>query len=479
MTVLLVENASRAARLPYHRKKLVLVLSAMRHYAAALRARGYAVDYVQAPTLLAGLREHVSSRRPDCIITMAAAEYAGRRFQEERLAAALGVPVTVIPNTQLLVGRYDPFPGATKRVVLEQFYRAQRRHWRLLLDDNGEPAGGVWNFDRENRKPLPRAGLTLPTIDRCAPDSITLEVMAEVAALPGGVGAVDGFSLAVTHAQAAAAFEQFIAERLANFGAYEDAMTHRSATVFHSLLAPYLNIGLLDPLTVAQRAEQAWREGRAPLNAVEGFIRQVVGWREYMYWQYWRLMPGLRTANHWAHTRAIPQLFWDGDTAMNCLRHVVGRVIADGYSHHIERLMVICNFCLLAGIDPAAVNHWFWSFYIDAYEWVVTPNVVGMGLYADGGAIATKPYVASANYIDKMSDYCTGCRYDPKARTGATACPFNFLYWNFLIAHERELRGNPRLGPAVLGLRHLSAAQRSAVQAQAAEFLAGLAAYKG
>jgi deoxyribodipyrimidine photolyase-related protein len=475
--VVLVESASRMARLPYHRKKLVLLLSAMRHYTAALRARGYTVDYVQAPTMLAGLRQHAVAFQPNRIITMAAAEYSGRRFQQERLAAALGVTVTLLPNTQFLVGRHDLFPAPQKRVILETFYRAMRRHWGLLIEENGEPAGGAWNFDADNRKPLPKGGLTAPPVLHFAPDAITQAVMDEVAALPGHVGAVDGFGLAVTHAQAEAAFDQFIAERLADFGPYEDTMTQRSATLFHSLLSPYMNIGLLDPLVMARRAEQAWRDGLAPLNSVEGFVRQIVGWREYIVWQYWRMMPGLATANSWGHTRPMPQFFWDGATDMNCLRHVVGRVLADGYSHHIERLMVITNFCMLAGIDPAAVNAWFWACYVDAYGWVVTPNVIGMGLNADGGQIATKPYIASANYLHKMSDYCAGCRYDPKVRTGDDACPYNFLFWSFLIEHEALLRSNPRFGPAVLGLKHLSPAEREHVQAQAGAFLAELAYY--
>lgn len=469
MRIVMVESASRMARLPYHRKKLVLLLAAMRHYAALLRSQGYAVDYIQAPTVSAGLREHVAAHPPEQLFTMAAAEARGRRFQQERLAAMLGVATTVIPNTQFLIGRDNLFPEPKKRVILETFYRAMRRRWGVLLTAQGEPEGGAWNFDADNRKPLPKGGLDAPPVLHFAPDAITQTVMAEVAALPGHVGGVDGFGLAVTHAQAQAAFEQFLDERLTGFGPYEDAMTRRSATLFHSLLSPYMNIGLLEPLAMAQAAAARYYGGQAPLSSVEGFVRQVIGWREYMYWQYWRLMPGLATANGWGATRPLPDFFWDGQTEMNCLRHVIGRVLADGYSHHIERLMVITNFCLLAGIDPAAVNDWFWACYVDAYGWVVTPNVIGMGLHADGGQIATKPYIASANYINKMSDYCAGCRFNPKARTGVDACPYNVLYWNFLIEHEALLRSNPRFGPAVLGLRNLSAGERAAVRAQAEE----------
>ena len=475
--VVLVESAQRLRRLPYQRKKLVLLLSAMRHYAEELRGAGYTVEYVRAPTAADGLQRHVTTWQPQRLLTMAAAEYRGRCFQQERLAGLLGVSVDVLPNTQFLVGRHDPYPDPGKKVILESFYRNMRRHWKLLLDDGGAPLGGAWNFDGENRKALPKGGLAIPEPVCFAPDAITQAVMAEVAALPNGVGDPENFTLAVTRSDAERAFEDFIRYRLHAFGPYEDAMSQRSAVLFHSLLSPYMNIGLLDPLTMAQRAERAYCAGVAPIASVEGFIRQVVGWREYIYWQYWQQMPGLLAANHWQHTRPLPQLFWDGGTELNCLRHVVGRVLATGYSHHIERLMVICNFCLLAGIDPAAVNAWFLAFYVDAYEWVVAPNVIGMGLNADGGQIATKPYIASANYINKMSDYCAGCRFHPKQRTGDDACPYNFLYWNFLLEHEAELRANPRCGPAVLGIKHLSPAERSAVRAQAADFLAALPAY--
>jgi deoxyribodipyrimidine photolyase-related protein len=228
---------------------------------------------------------------------------------------------------------------------------------------------------------------------------------------------------------------------------------------------------LLEPLALARTAEAAYHAGAAPINSVEGFIRQIIGWREYIYWQYWRSMPEIMEANFWKAIRSLPDWFWDGETEMNCLRHVLSRVREQGYAHHIERLMVLSNFCLLAGLDPLEVNDWFTSSFIDAYEWVMAPNVFGMGLNADGGVIATKPYIASANYINKMSDYCQHCDYDHKKRTGLKACPFNTLYWNFAIQNEEILRANPRLGRNVLGLRYLDEAERQAVVTQAEHFL--------
>ncbi|MFQ3566603.1 MAG: cryptochrome/photolyase family protein [Aggregatilineales bacterium] len=474
--VVMVENMRRAARLPYHKKKLILIFSAMRHYAERLRAHGLTVDYLKAETLSGALHAYASQHRPARWVTMAASEYHGRRYQSQRLHVVTGVPVEVLPNTQFLIGRYDPNPNPDprKQYVMETFYRAMRRHFDLLMDDD-QPAGGEWNYDRENRKPLPKSGLDFPAPPRFEPDEMTRGVIEEVAALPGTTGSTADFEYAVTHEQAAQALDDFIERRLALFGPYEDAMTAHDRVLFHSVLSPYLNLGLLEPLATARAAETAYREGRAPLNSVEGFIRQIIGWREFIAWQYWRAMPALAEQNAWSAARSLPGFFWHGQTDMHCLRCAIGGALSTGYAHHIERLMLISNFCLLAGVEPQAVVDWFSAVFIDAYDWVMQPNVIGMGLNADGGRIATKPYIASANYINKMSDYCASCRYDPKARTGERACPFNFLYWNFLIDHEAKLRRNPRLGQNVLGLRHLDDDQRKAVQTQAASFLDALA----
>lgn len=475
MRIVLVESDARIAQMPYQRKKIVLILSAMRHYAAALREQGYLVDEVRAPSFVEGLQRHVAQRRSQRLVTMAAAEYETRRLQQDHLSQALGIPVEVLPNTQFLTGRHNPFPDVkpSQRVIMERFYRAMRRHFSVLLEPDGSPTGGEWNFDRLNRRPLPRS-VTPPPPLRFEPDAITRQAMTEVEARGGGVGTAAGFALAVTHAQAEAALADFITHRLAAFGPYEDAMSAAHDVLFHSMLSPYINIGLLEPLQMVRAAEDAYRAGAAPIQSVEGFVRQIIGWREYIYWQYWRLMPDLRHANAWNAARPLPRFFWNGDTDMRCLRHVIERARATGYTHHIERLMVVCNFCLLAGIRPSEVNDWFLTHYIDAYDWVMQPNVIGMGLNADGGLTATKPYIASAAYIKKMSDYCDGCRYNPKQRVGPDACPFNTLYWNFLIQHEATLRANPRLGPAVLGLARLGESERAMITRQAVVLLEGL-----
>lgn len=473
--VVLVESESRFTRHPYHKKKVVLLKSAMRHYAERLRRQGYLVDYRRASHAAEGLRRHVSEYQPDRIVTMEASEYAGRKWQHTHMEALLGVPVELIPNTQFLVGRFDPYPQAQpdKPYVMEHFYRRMRRHFDILMDGE-QPAGGIWNYDKQNRKPYPKDAAA-PARARFAPDDLTRQVMEEVRA-DGGYGQVEGFDLAVTHEQAAAALEDFIEHRLPRFGDYEDAMAVRDGQLYHSFLSPYLNIGLLEPMQIIRAAEAAYAAGTAPINSVEGLIRQVLGWREFMYWQYWRQMPGMLNANAWDALQPLPEFFWTGDTAMNCMRHVLNRVGQNGYVHHIERLMVLANFSTLAGLHPLAVNNWFLSTFVDAYEWVMIPNVLGMGLNADGGKTATKPYIASANYINRMSDYCANCSFEHVKRTGENACPFNFLYWHFLIKHEERLRANPRLGPAVLGLRHIDADERKRIEQQAAAFLHGLAA---
>jgi deoxyribodipyrimidine photolyase-related protein len=469
VVILFIESTQKIQQRLYQRKKLVLLLSAMRHYAQELRGRRIEVDYIQADSFMEGLQKHIQKYQPERLLTMAAASYQGRR-QQHALQDRLGVEVEVIPNTQFLMGKYDPIPDPDpgKRYVMENFYRAMRKHFDVLMKD-GKPLGGQWNFDKENRERLPK-DLELPADPSFRPDRITREVMAEVAEFPDHVGSVDNFQYAVTRKQATQAFQHFLEQKLPDFGPYEDAMTVRSHSLFHSVLSPYLNIGLLDPMELIKSVEDAYTEGVAPLNSVEGFIRQVLGWREFMYWQYWRLMPGMLEMNAWEAHRPLPDFVWTGETDMACLQHAISRALDTGYNHHIERLMLLCNFFMLTGTAPKAVNDWFLTVYIDAYDWVMPPNVIGMGLNADGGLIATKPYIASANYINRMGEFCRECHYNHRERTGEGACPYNFLYWNFILQHEKRLRSNPRTSRSVLGLRHLSEEERVQVRGQAERF---------
>lgn len=468
--VIMIEARDWIAARRDHKQKAVLLLSAMRHYAASLRAQGWTVDYRVAETLVAGLREHLRTFQSVRLCAMEAAEWEVRQ-QQHALRHALKIEVNLQRNAHFLCEQFTPVEKPGKKLILEYFYREMRRHFGVLMTPQGDPVGGVWNLDHQNRNPYdgkvaPPPPLSFP------PDEITRDVMHIVERdYPEKIGSTANFTLAVTREQALKTLADFIKHRLPHFGVYEDAMSTREPILFHSVLSPLMNIGLLEPLEVVCQAEAAYYAGQAPLNSVEGFIRQVMGWREYVYWRYHKMMPGFHERNHWQAERALPEFFWTGNTAMNCLQQVIQRVLATGYSHHIERLMVLCNFALLAGIHPRAVNDWFLNCYVDAYDWVVTPNVIGMGLCADGGVVGTKPYIASAAYINKMSDYCGACRFNPKTRTGEEACPYNFLYWNFLLRFEPQLRANPRMGPNVLGLKHLNDEERQRVRAQAEQFL--------
>ena len=476
--VAMVEGRAWMHRLPFHKKRQVLYLSAGRHFARVLEEAGYAVDLVPAEDSREGLARLVKKHKPSRLVAMEAAEHAPRRWQLGAMGDDLGLPAEVLPNSMFLVGRFDPIPDpeSGRRYVMENFYRAMRRHFEVLIEPGGLPTGGAWNFDKENRRRLPR-GHKAPPMPRFEPDAITRKVMKEVEADGFGVGSTEGFDLAVAREQAGASFADFLERRLPEFGPFEDAMKAEEGVLHHSVLSPQMNLGLLEPLMMARAVEAEYREGRAPLNSAEGFIRQVIGWREFMYWQYHRQMPGLRRANAWDATRPMPKMLWDGRTDMRCLASVVGRLIASGHTHHIERLMIVCNFAMLAGVDPAAVADWFLTFYVDSHDWVVLPNVIGMGLNADGGLTATKPYIASASYVNKMSDFCVGCSFRPDERTGPGACPLNFLYWNFLIEHEAGLRANPRLGPAVLGLKRVGEAERTLIRAEAKHYLEALEPY--
>lgn len=468
--VLLVESRSRMQTHPYQRKKLVLLISAMRHYANELQEAGYIAGYAHGGNFTEAIELEREAFPSAKWFTMESASYPGRMFQRG-MSAKFGIDLTLLPNTQFLTGQFNPIPSPAlkKRYVMENFYRDMRREFDILLED-GEPVGGKWNFDKENRKKLPKTH-TPPRPITFTPDKITQEVMQEVTQLKHGVGKVDNFGYAVTRADALHALDDFITNRLRWFGDYEDALTRRSHAVYHSLLSPYLNLGLLEPLEVACAAEAAYHAQSAPINAAEGLVRQVIGWREFMYWQYWRQMPGMTDKNAWNAHNPLPNFVWTGETDMACMQHAITRALDTGYNHHIERLMILCNFFMLTGINPKAVNDWFLAVYVDAYDWVMPPNVIGMGLNADGGLTSTKPYIASANYINKMGDFCRTCHFDPKQRTGDNACPFNALYWNFILQHEDRLRSNPRTSRNVLGLRYLDDDERIRVRQRAEQLI--------
>lgn len=477
-TVLMSEVMDEACYVRHHKKKIAFLFAAMRHFADRLRQEGWAVRYValddraNCQSLEQEVARAVDDLQPDCIRVTEPGEYRLRTAMDG-WARRFNRPVEILPDTRFLCSRdrFDSWADGRKQLRMEFFYREMRKATGLLMTADGEPEGGRWNYDQENRKPATQ-DLVLPAPLTVAPDAVTEAVLDLVAErFDGHFGDLTPFGFAVTAEDAEKAADAFFQDRLMGFGAYQDAMLAGEDFLYHSVLSMYLNAGLLDPLDLCRRAERAYYDGAAPINAVEGFIRQILGWREFLRGLYWRFMPDYTQRNFFGHDRALPDFYWTGETDMRCLAEAVRATRMHAYAHHIQRLMITGNFALLAGLDPAQVQEWYLIVYADAYEWVEAPNVVGMALYADGGLFASKPYAAGGNYINKMSDYCRDCRYSVSKKTGKGACPFNALYWDFLARHEETLRGNPRVAPVYRTWTRMDADKKKAYRQTARAFL--------
>jgi deoxyribodipyrimidine photolyase-related protein len=467
--VLMVEVAEEASYVRHHKQKIALILSAMRHFAEELRAEGIRVDYVRlddpANTGSFGgeLARAVERWRPEAIVVTEPGEFRVLEAMQD-WREVLGRPVHIRDDGRFLCSRaaFARWAEGRKQYRMEFFYREMRRSTGFLMDGDA-PAGGQWNFDHDNRKRLP-ASMEPPRRLRFEADAITREVLDLVARrYPDHFGDLDAFGWPVTREAALQALDHFVAEALPLFGDYQDAMKTGEPFLFHALLSPALNLGLLTANEICAAAEEAWRGGHVPLNAAEGFIRQILGWREYVRGIYWLRMPGYAGTNALAAKRNLPWFYWSGETDMNCLAQAVADTRRHAYAHHIQRLMVTGNFALLAGVDPRQVEDWYLAVYADAYDWVELPNTHGMVLFADGGMLASKPYAASGAYIDRMSDYCSGCAYDPAVKTGPKACPFNPLYWNFLIENETRLARNPRMAMPYRTLAGMTSERREEI----------------
>ena len=478
--VLMMEVAEETTYVRHHRRKLVYVLSAMRHHAAALRQRGWTVDYVllddpaNGGSFNAEIVRAVGRHDPARIVVTEAGEWRVQAMLES-WQTLTGVATEIRRDARFIASKAGFARWMEGRTAprMEWFYREMRRHTGLLMDA-GEPVGGRWNFDTENRKP-PKRGTAIPRPPRFAPDTITQDVLALVEARFGGnVGSVAEFGLAVTAEQAAEAQAWFLEHALPRFGDNQDAMLIGEPLLWHAHLSPYINSGLIDPLELCRQVEARYRDGAVPLNAAEGFIRQVIGWREYVRGIYWWAGPDYVERNFLGATRNLPGWYWTGETDMRCLAEAIGQTLELAYAHHIQRLMVTGNFALLIGADPKQVHVWYLEVYADAYEWVELPNTLGMSQFADHGLMGSKPYAASGAYINRMSDYCGSCRYDVKARTGENACPFNALYWDFLARNDQKLRSNNRLAMPYRNWERMGAEEQAKVRAQAAAFLAKL-----
>jgi deoxyribodipyrimidine photolyase-related protein len=490
--VAMIEASGEAMHVRSHKARIVLFLSAMRHFAAALRAEGVPLEYVAlddagATSLVDRLAALLDALRPRELVVCEPGEWRLLVALQD-LSAARGLPLRVLPDTHFMCSTVDfaRWAGRSRTLRMERFYRWMRERNGVLMRDDGEPEGGRWNFDEDNRAAYPRGGPgEIPPPARFAPEAITRDVMALVEArFADHPGSLASFGWPVTREQALEALARFVEARLGSFGRYQDAMWTATPFGWHALLSTSLNLKLLDPREVVAAAERAWRAqpadergaggGRLPLASVEGFVRQVLGWREFVRGVYWLDMPALAQANHLRADRALPAWWWTGDTRMACMRETVGQTLRDGYAHHIQRLMITGNFALLAGLAPREVAAWYLAVYVDAVEWVELPNVAGMALYATGGRFTSKPYAASGAYVKRMSDYCRGCAYAPDVRTGPRACPTTTLYWRFLDAHQAELAANPRTALMARNLARLSAEERAAIRDWGDRVLAGL-----
>ena len=471
--VVMAEVMEEATYVRHHPKKIAFLFSAMRHFAAELRGAGWTVRYTPLDD-----PENAGSI-PGELIRAAeatgAAEVLATEPGERRLIAALEdcpVPVHPFADDRFVCPRpvFERWAEGRKSLRMEWFYREMRRRTGLLMDGD-EPAGGRWNFDAENRKPPPEEVFSEGPL-RFEPDATTEAVLRLVEErFPSNYYAHRPFWFAVTRAQALAALDHFVERGLARFGDYQDAMKTGEAFLYHALISPYLNAGLLGPLEICQRAEAAYREGRAEIAAVEGFVRQIVGWREFVRGVYFLEGPGYTGRNALGHARDLPEFYWSGETDMHCVGDCVRQTMGEGYAHHIQRLMVTGNFALLAGIDPHQVHEWYLAVYADAYEWVEAPNVIGMSQFADGGVVGSKPYVSSGAYIHRMSDYCGHCAYSVRDKTGEKACPFNLLYWHFLDRHRERFEGNPRMANMYRTWDRMDEERRRAVLADAGAWL--------
>ncbi|APX22345.1 MAG: cryptochrome/photolyase family protein [Rhodobacteraceae bacterium] len=477
--VLMVEVGDETTYVAHHPQKIALILSAMRHFAEELRDRGVTVDYVtlddpdNTHSFSGELARAVKRHKPGRVVATEPGEWRVWEMMGD-WESDLDLPVEILTDDRFYCtrGEFAGYVEDNKTGRMEYFYREMRRRTGLLMEGD-DPAGGAWNFDQDNRKSLPK-GLEPPHRMRFRPDETTQAVLDLVAGrFSDHFGDLEGFGWAVTREEALRALRHFINDILPNFGDYQDAMKTGEDYLYHALVSPYLNIGLLTPDEVCDKAEQAWKDGAAPLNAVEGFIRQILGWREFVRGIYWTEMPGYVEGNYLNARRDLPAMYWGAETDMRCMAECIGATRRNAYAHHIQRLMVTGNFALLAGVEPRQIEKWYLEVYADAFDWVELPNVHGMVMHADGGRLGSKPYAASGAYINRMSDYCKNCDYSLKQKTGREACPFNYLYWNFLIENEDKLGNNQRMGLIYGSLRKKSGAERDEITRSARAFLDG------
>lgn len=476
-SVVMIESWDECSYVSHHRKKIIFFLSAMRHFAKNIQDKGFDLHYLRLEKDECSLANKFLQQG----MKLQAAHYHYYHPGEWRLIEDLQSVLSDVESTCHEDPRFFCSPSQfkdwiekRKRVLMEDFYRWQRIQHQILVDSNNKPVGGQWNYDQQNRKSLPKS-VVLPNPLSFKPDEITQSVVEEVGEyFPEGFGEVSNFDWAVTSEQSWELFEYFLETSLSQFGDYQDAMTQRSPFLFHSLLSAQINAGLLDVRRVVDRVARFAREESVPLNSAEGFIRQIMGWREFIRGIYWLRMPEYKSLNHFDSKRSLPEFYWSGNTRMNCVSKTVNQIIEHSYAHHIQRLMVTGNFALLAGLDVQEVCDWYLAVFRDAIEWVELPNTLGMSLFADGGFFASKPYCASGAYISRMSDYCKDCHYDPKDNTGERTCPFTALYWHFLERNRDKLEQNMRMKFPYKNLNQMDQTRKEHLLGRAEEILKDL-----
>lgn len=478
--MLLAETKREATYVKHHKKKLIFQFSAMRHFAEELKAEGYQVRYVALDcpenrgTFYQEIFRAIKELPIQEVIVTKPGEY--RQYQDMlRLQKKCGVPFDILDDDRFFLKEEEflDWDKGQKYLLMEHFYRMMRKKTGLLMQGK-DPVEGVWNLDKDNRKTLPK-DLTSPKPIQFKPDQITQDAITLVKKhFPNHFGDAEPFHFAVTANDANKAFNYFVKYHLQYFGDYQDTMKEGQPFLFHSIISPYLNAGLLDPKKICAKVERAYKSGSVPLNAAEGFIRQILGWREFIRGVYWRFMPQYVENNVMHCKEPLPDFYWTGDTKMNCIHQVVKMTKEEAYSHHIQRLMVTGNFALLADCNPKKVHEWYLAVYADAYEWVELPNTIGMALHADGGIVGTKPYISSGAYINRMSDYCKNCHYNVKEKFGEKACPFNSLYWYFIIKYEGRFYKNPRMKLPYRNLTKMDKKQINQIIEQAEGFLESL-----
>lgn len=481
--LIMAEVMEEATYVPHHPQKIALIFSAMRHFCAELRQQGWQVNYYSfdperhEQSLIAILEKSVEDLSPEALIMTQCGEYRLQHQMDLQWRKTLGVPVEIYGDDRFIctTSEFADWADGRKQLRMEYFYREMRRKTGYLMTKEGKPEGDQWNFDADNRKrwkgdpPLPPP----PEFER---DQIDKDVLTLVHThfsehLPEHPNSLENFHWATTREQAIQALRYFVKHGLPYFGDYQDAMVKDESRLFHSLLSPYINCGLLTAKEVCDDVEKAYKTGHIPLNAAEGFIRQVIGWREYVRGIYWLKMPSYAKANNLNHTRELPSYFWTGKTRMACMADSFKNTFNNAYAHHIQRLMITGNFSLIAGLAPEAVCEWYLAVYADAYEWVELPNTLGMVLHADEGYLGSKPYAASGNYINKMSDYCKGCEYQVKTATDEDSCPFNSLYWNFIHRHKDTFAKNQRMSMIYRNFERMDSNKRDAIIARSNHLL--------